>query len=119
MIYGFYHGHIASTKISFNKDTISLFTFLRRIPTVRKRVWYGLKAIARISGALQVSRMARDIMRADMLWKFYKNPVNIPLTNNLAERQIRHYVLYRKNSYFTQSERGNRFLERLISLYLT
>ncbi len=44
---------------------------------------------------------------------------NIPLTNNHAEQQIRHYVVYRKNSYFTQSERGNTFLERIISLYLT
>ncbi|MGL9759658.1 MAG: IS66 family transposase, partial [Wolbachia sp.] len=33
--------------------------------------------------------------------------------------QIRHYVVYRKNSYFTQSKRGNTFLERIISLYLT
>ncbi|MGL5029107.1 MAG: IS66 family transposase, partial [Wolbachia pipientis] len=41
------------------------------------------------------------------------------LTNNHAEQQIRHYVIYRKNSYFTQSQRGNTFLERIISLYLT
>lgn len=54
-----------------------------------------------------------------MLWRFYEDPVNIPLTNNLAERQIKHYVVYRKNAYFTQSERGDRFLERLITLYLT
>ncbi|WP_243018580.1 IS66 family transposase, partial [Candidatus Cardinium hertigii] len=53
------------------------------------------------------------------LWKFEQDSDNIPLTNNLAERQIRHYVVYRKNSYFTQSERDNRFLERIISLYLT
>ena len=55
----------------------------------------------------------------DMMWKFLEDPKNIPLTNNHAERQIRHYVLYRKNSYFTQSDRGNRFLERIISLFLT
>lgn len=39
----------------------------------------------------------------DMMWKFLEDPKNIPLTNNHAERQIRHYVVYRKNSYFTQS----------------
>jgi hypothetical protein len=49
------------------------------------------------------------------MWRFMDDVKNIPLTNNHAERQIRHYVLYRKNSYFTQSERGNRFLERIIS----
>ncbi|ROT47012.1 hypothetical protein EDM02_05610 [Candidatus Cardinium hertigii] len=52
-------------------------------------------------------------------WKFLEDPLTIPLTNNRAERQIRHYVVYRKNAYFTQSERGNRFLERIISLYLS
>ncbi len=54
-----------------------------------------------------------------MMWKFLDDPKVIPMTNNHAEQQIRHYVVYRKNSYFTQSERGNRFLERVISLYLT
>ncbi|WP_419241835.1 hypothetical protein [Cardinium endosymbiont of Nabis limbatus] len=54
-----------------------------------------------------------------MLWRFEQDPVNIPLTNNLAERQISHYVVYRKNPYFTQSQRGDRFLERVISIYLT
>ncbi|MFT4327771.1 MAG: transposase, partial [Wolbachia pipientis] len=39
-----------------------------------------------------------------MIWKFLDDPKNIPLTNNFAERQIRHYVVYRKNSYFTQSK---------------
>lgn len=48
-----------------------------------------------------------------------KSGKNISLTNNHAEQQIRHYVTYRKNSYFTQSDRGDRFLERIISLYLT
>lgn len=36
-----------------------------------------------------------------MMWKFLDDPENIPLTNNHAERQIRHIVVYRKNSYFT------------------
>ncbi|WCR54119.1 MAG: hypothetical protein PG981_001141 [Wolbachia endosymbiont of Ctenocephalides orientis wCori] len=36
-----------------------------------------------------------------------------------AEREIRHFVVYRKVSYFTQSQRGNIFLERIISLCLT
>jgi hypothetical protein len=53
------------------------------------------------------------------MWKFLDDPESIPPTNNHAKRQIRHYVVYRKNSYFTQSERGNTFLEQIISLYLT
>lgn len=123
-ILGYYLKKIASELFvlhqAFVKHAIELFTFLRRIRKLRKRTWYGLKAIVRLPLATQASRVARNIMRAEpMLWKFYQDPLNIPLTNNLAERQIRHYVVYRKNSYFTQSQRGNRFLERVISLYLT
>jgi len=59
------------------------------------------------------------IQSEDMMWRFSDDPNNIPLTNNHAEQQIRHYVTYRKNSYFTQSKRGNEFLECIISLYLT
>jgi len=54
-----------------------------------------------------------------MMWRFLRDPLNIPLTNNLAERQIRHFVVYRKRSLFTWSERGDRFLERILSLHLT
>ena len=52
------------------------------------------------------------------MWRFLYDPYNIPPTNNHAEQQIRHYVV-RKTSYFTQSDRGNRFFERLMSLFLT
>ncbi|WP_243553103.1 IS66 family transposase, partial [Candidatus Cardinium sp. cBcalN2] len=121
---GFYLKQIASELFvlhrSFLNQSMGLVTFLRRIRKLRKRTWYGLKAISRLARAAQASRVAKNIMRSEpMLWRFYQDPLNIPLTNNLAERQIRHYVVYRKNSYFTQSERGNRFLERVISLYLT
>ncbi|MCT4697302.1 IS66 family transposase [Candidatus Cardinium sp. TP] len=105
---------------AFLNQSIELFNFLRRIRKLRQRTWYALKAIIRLPDAIHASPVARNIMRVEpMLWRFYQDPINIPLTNNLAERQIRHYVVYRKNSYFTQSERGNRFLERIISLYLT
>ncbi|TSJ81132.1 transposase [Cardinium endosymbiont of Dermatophagoides farinae] len=33
--------------------------------------------------------------------EIFQDSINIPLTNNLSERQIRHYVVYRKNYYFT------------------
>lgn len=123
-VLGYYLSEIASELFALNRSflnySIGLLTFLRRIRKLRKRTWYGLKAIARLAGAVHASRVARNIMRAEpMLWKFYQDPINIPLTNNLAERQLRHYVVYRKNSYFTQSQRGNTFLERVISLYLT
>ncbi len=81
---------------------------------------YYLKEISGLSKAVHATRVAKNIMKSEgMMWKFLDDSENIPLTNNRAEQQIRHIVIYRKNSYFTQSDRGNIFLERITSLYLT
>jgi regulator of replication initiation timing len=102
------------------KNEIDVFRFARRARKLRKRTRYYLKEIFHLPEAIGASRVAKSILKSErMMWNFLDDPENIPLTNNHAERQIRHYVVYRKNSYFTQSERGNTFLERIISLYLT
>ncbi|WP_425363805.1 IS66 family transposase [Candidatus Tisiphia endosymbiont of Hybos culiciformis] len=51
-----------------------------------------------------------------MMWTFVEH-AEIEPTNNHAERQIKHHVKYRKNSFFTWSIRGDRFLERIKSLF--
>lgn len=102
------------------KNEIEDLRFIRRARKLRKRMWYYLKEISRLTKAIHATRVAKNIMKSErMMWKFLDDPENIPLTNNRAEQQIRHIVVYRKNSYFTQSERGNIFLERITSLYLT
>ncbi len=121
---GEYLRHIAyeifALKKSLLEGKIEVLRFLRRARRLRKRTWYYLKNITYVENAEHAARVAKNIMKSEnMMWKFLDDPIGIPLTNNHAERQIRHYVTYRKNSYFTQSERGNRFLERIISLYLT
>ena len=50
-----------------------------------------------------------------MLWTFRRYP-NVPLTNNAAERAVRPYVIWRKTSFFSQSARGDRFRERILSV---
>lgn len=37
-------------------------------------------------------------------------------TNNHAERELRRFVLWRKRSFGTQSDRGDRFAERLMTI---
>jgi transposase len=49
------------------------------------------------------------------LWNFVEHE-GVDPTNNHAERELRAFVLWRKRSYGTQSERGNRFAERLMTL---
>ena len=107
-------------KKSLLKNEIDTLVFLREARKLRERSYHYLNEIANIADATGARRVAKNIIKSEkMMWKFLEDPINIPLTNNHAERQIRHYVIYRKNSYFTQSERGNIFLERIISLYLT
>lgn len=54
----------------------------------------------------------------DELWLFiYKE--NIEPTNNLAEQALRHGVIWRKLSYGTQSEEGERFVERVMTIAMT
>jgi len=49
------------------------------------------------------------------LWTFVAHH-DVEPTNNHAEREIRAFVLWRKRSYGTQSERGNLFAERVMTV---
>jgi hypothetical protein len=52
------------------------------------------------------------------LWSFVEFE-DVEPTNNLAEQLIRFYVLWRKSSFGTQSERGNLFVERMMTVTTT
>jgi transposase len=60
--------------------------------------------------------LARRLLREmDCLWVFLEEK-DVEPTNNRAERALRFGVLWRKRSYGTQSEKGNRWVERILSL---
>ena len=52
------------------------------------------------------------------LWHFLRH-AQVEPTNNQAERQLRHAVIWRKKCFGTQSERGQRFVERILTCTLT
>jgi len=52
------------------------------------------------------------------LWQF-ASVTGMEPTNNMAERDLRKLVLWRKKSYGTRSERGQRFVERISSVVET
>jgi transposase len=54
----------------------------------------------------------------EKLWTFTKTPGMEP-TNNLAERDLRKLVIWRRKSYGTRSERGKRFVERITTVAQT
>ena len=80
---------------------------------------YELKGILKVPNVPHAHRVAQNLLKSfGMMWRFVDDP-DIEPTNNLAERQIRRYVVYRKKSLFTWSQRGNEFIERIFSLFLT
>jgi len=54
----------------------------------------------------------------DAMWTFVNNE-GIDPTNNHAERELRRFVLWRKRSFGTKSERGDRFAERMMTVTQT
>ena len=57
-------------------------------------------------------------LRWEALWTFV-HVEGVEPTNNVAERAVRHAVLWRRSSFGTWSERGSRFVERLLTVTAT
>lgn len=58
------------------------------------------------------------LRRIESLWLFADHP-GVPPTNNIAKRAIRKPVLWRENSFGSQSERGLRLVERMMTVIAT
>ena len=100
-------------------EKIDRLYYLRQMRKIKKGMLYYLKRISGIEECEQARRVANNILKSfDMMWLFIEDE-NIEPTNNFAERQIKHYIKYRKNSHFTWSDRGQRFIERMKSIYAT
>jgi transposase len=67
----------------------------------------------------EIGTMARSLIRQlESLWLFL-DIVEVEPTNNHAERTLRYGVLWRKRSKGTQSEKGNHWVERILSFKQT
>jgi transposase len=63
-----------------------------------------------------LSGSCEDILEhREALWTFVER-TDIEPTNNHAERELRAFVLWRRRSFGTQSERGDRFAERIMTV---
>ena len=58
---------------------------------------------------------ANILEHREALWTFVERD-DVEPTNNHGERELRAFVLWRKRSFGTQSERGNRFAERVMTV---
>lgn len=67
------------------------------------------------SGHRSLIGMCKELhSHRDWLWTFVDEP-GVEPTNNASERSLRHAVIGRKLSFGTQSERGSRFVERMLT----
>jgi transposase len=92
---------------------------LKRVLTPTRQVVDGLVLRGAFSGNERLVGMCRELYaHRDWLWTFLDH-VGVEPTNNASERSLRHAVIWRKLSFGTQSERGSRFVETLLSVIET
>ena len=99
----------------YQDNEIGWETFRRYISPVRDEV-EKLLGRGKLSGNKRLVGMCRELYgHREWLWTFTKIRGLEP-TNNTAERALRPAVIQRKLSFGTQSEKGSRFLERMLSV---
>lgn len=97
--------------------TLQWKTFQYRMPKLQKRVESLLESGAGFDGKL--SGKCREILKhKECLWTFVKDQ-NVEPTNNCAEQIVRQGVIWRKISFGTQSDRGARYVERILTVCAT
>lgn len=98
--------------------TMSRVTFQNRMKSVQAKVGQLLRQGAACNH-IKTAGTCRDILKREAaLWTFV-HIEGVEPTNNLAERQIRPAVLWRKGSFGTQSKVGSRFAERIMTVIAT
>lgn len=102
----------------YREAKISLADRNRRLGACKRKVefWFedGLA-----NGSEELHKLCDTLLREfDRLWSFMKVPGMEP-TNNLAERDLRKLVIWRKKSYGTKSDRGKKFVERITTVTQT
>lgn len=98
--------------------TMSHATFQEKMLTVQDKVGELLRQGTTCEHS-KTAGTCRDILkREEALWTFVRVE-GVEPTNNLAERQVRSGVLWRKTSFGTQSEAGSRFAERIMTAVAT
>lgn len=95
--------------------TLSKTDFRRYMAAVRRETEALLERAEKLR-VRGVSGACADILEhRAALWAFVDHD-GIEPTNNLAERDLRPFVLWRKRSFGSQSDRGERFAERIMTV---
>ncbi len=113
-------------------ETKKLFRWWHRVRDgTRDRVWFQAK-MKRVRRAVhraleqglacshdKTAGMCNEILLLeDTLWTFV-DVEGVEPTNNLGERQVRPGVIWRKTSFGTDSPKGSRFVERILTVVMS
>ncbi len=109
--------HILYLRKRVRDGTLLWATFQRRLEPLMQRVETLLEKGAD-SGESLSGQCRRIFNQRQYLWTFVHD-AQVEPTNNLAERMVRQAVLWRKGSFGTQSQRGARYAERILSVCAT
>ena len=102
----------------YRSGEITKAALAARMRMLKARYWRMLGQ-ALECGDKKTMSLAKDLDRQwDALWA-YLGPDGAEPTNNAGERRIRPAVLWRKGSFGTQSDAGQRFVERSLTLAAT
>lgn len=104
---------ILSLRRRVREGTLLWQTFQARMPALIKEVETLLEKGASEKGPL-AGKCRRIFKARPFLWVFVQDE-NVEPTNNHAERMVRPGVLWRKSSFGTQSDRGARYVERVLT----
>lgn len=98
--------------------TLKRSTFKRYMAPLKRRV-EALLAEAAASRQRWTAATARELLKLkEALWTFVSTE-GVEPTNNAAERALRPAVIWRRVSFGTQSDRGSRFVERILTVCAT
>jgi transposase len=99
-------------------ETVDWGRFGTAMARLRRAVQAALEDGARCDCATTRGTCAEILRVEESLWTFAGVP-GVPPTNNAAERAERHAVIWRRISGGTDSARGSRFVERMLSVVAT
>ena len=103
---------------NYRDGTITRTAFIRRMAPVRREVERLLLRGAE-SGNRSIAGICRELHdHREWLWTFVRVE-GIEPTNNASERSLRHAVIWRKLSFGTQSGKGSRFVETMLTVIET
>lgn len=102
----------------YRDGTLTRLEWKRAMTPIRQEI-DALLLRGAFSGNRRLVGMCNELYdHRDRLWTFL-NVEGVEPTNNASERALRHAVIWRKLSFGTQSRRGSRFVETMLTVIET